>query len=281
MININCVYGPEHVHAIKSCMIPSLLQHENPSIRLNVISYDPEFSGSFGNVPSEKITVREYSSLQKTGFGESHNILAKQVDSECFIIVNPDCFFFKETISSMLEFWNNASTDVGIVEGRQWPFTHPKGYDAATNRTHWASGAFCLFDTLKFQSIGGFDPAYFMYLEDVDISWRMWINGYSVLHAPRSVIAHFTGVQHSKQDRISLERYYSLRNHLLITRKFLGVEAEAEEMNKLATTLERSIFEQIKTDVEVNFSSIFQQYDISSKDSHSMITLREIGVYHA
>jgi GT2 family glycosyltransferase len=43
-------------------------------------------------------------------------------------------------------------------------------------------------DALK--AVGAFDPRFFLYYEDTDLSWRMWSNGWSVLYEPRSVVRH-------------------------------------------------------------------------------------------
>ena len=36
----------------------------------------------------------------------------------------------------------------------------------------WAAGSFLLFKASLFRKLGGFDPGYFMYCEDIDICWR-------------------------------------------------------------------------------------------------------------
>lgn len=55
----------------------------------------------------------------------------------------------------------------------------------------FASGGSAIFDRQKFLEIGGFDtlllPAYW---EDVDISYRAWKRGYTILYEPRSVVRH-------------------------------------------------------------------------------------------
>ena len=42
-----------------------------------------------------------------------------------------------------------------------------------------------------FQDIGNFDPAYFMYYEDVDLSWRVRLKGFRIFPAQSSVVYHF------------------------------------------------------------------------------------------
>ena len=55
----------------------------------------------------------------------------------------------------------------------------------------FASGGSAMFDRKKFLEMGGFDalllPAYW---EDVDISYRAWKRGYTILYEPRSVVRH-------------------------------------------------------------------------------------------
>lgn len=40
-------------------------------------------------------------------------------------------------------------------------------------QTHWVSGAVLSLDTARFRAIGGFDAGYFLYMEDVDLCWRL------------------------------------------------------------------------------------------------------------
>ena len=57
-----------------------------------------------------------------------------------------------------------------------------------------------------------FDPYYFAYCEDLDLSWRTWIFGYNVVYAPKSFIFHKIGQVMNKQS--SRKKYYGERNLL-------------------------------------------------------------------
>ncbi len=51
-------------------------------------------------------------------------------------------------------------------------------------------GAAVLVKRAVFTELGGFDPGYFAYLEDVDLCWRAWLRGYQTLYVPEAVAWH-------------------------------------------------------------------------------------------
>ncbi|MEW6667850.1 MAG: glycosyltransferase family 2 protein [Thermodesulfobacteriota bacterium] len=76
-------------------------------------------------------------------------------------------------------------------------------------------GAAMMVRKAEFLSLGGFDPRYFMYFEDVDLCWRYWLKGYLVAYLPSSVVYHkFGGSAGSTRDS-PLRVFYGTRNSLL------------------------------------------------------------------
>ncbi|MDD5747679.1 MAG: glycosyltransferase family 2 protein [Actinomycetota bacterium] len=57
----------------------------------------------------------------------------------------------------------------------------------------WVSGAFIAFKRKAFDDVGGFDEDYHMYVEDVDICWRLREAGWKVYFTPKSLITHHIG----------------------------------------------------------------------------------------
>jgi N-acetylglucosaminyl-diphospho-decaprenol L-rhamnosyltransferase len=57
----------------------------------------------------------------------------------------------------------------------------------------WLSGSCFLVDLAAFRSVGGFDPGYFMYFEDVDLAARLGRRGYLHVYAPSAVVVHEGG----------------------------------------------------------------------------------------
>jgi N-acetylglucosaminyl-diphospho-decaprenol L-rhamnosyltransferase len=75
-------------------------------------------------------------------------------------------------------------------------------WDRSSEReVEWVSGCAMLVRREAFDSVGGFDEGYFMYVEDVDICTRLGQAGWSVLFCPELEVVHETGVSARKQSR--------------------------------------------------------------------------------
>ena len=57
----------------------------------------------------------------------------------------------------------------------------------------WVSGTCMLARRSAFDAVGGFDEAYFMYVEDVDLCWRFWQAGWTVGYEPAALVTHTVG----------------------------------------------------------------------------------------
>ncbi len=81
-------------------------------------------------------------------------------------------------------------------------------------KTLFACGGAMAIDAALFRTIGGFDPEFFAYYEDVDLGWRLWLSGYEIHYAPRAVVYH----RHSSTSRafpLETVRLLQVRNPLL------------------------------------------------------------------
>ena len=77
-----------------------------------------------------------------------------------------------------------------------------------------------------FKKIVGFDEDYFMYLEETDLSWRVWLSGYRVVFIPQSKVYHaFNTPKKSfkRYYRKNIVRYYGCRNYISTLVKNLGL----------------------------------------------------------
>ena len=92
----------------------------------------------------------------------------------------------------------------------------------------WAHGAFILFRRAAFDAAGGFDPAQWMYAEDIDIAWRLRAAGYSTAYEPSARVRHAGsaaavqafGEERSARHIRAAYRWMARRRGLLRTRAF-------------------------------------------------------------
>jgi N-acetylglucosaminyl-diphospho-decaprenol L-rhamnosyltransferase len=78
--------------------------------------------------------------------------------------------------------------------GNPWTARYRREREAPRERTAgWLSGSCFLVDLEAFRAVGGFDPGYFMYFEDVDLAERLGRAGYLHVYAPTAVVVHEGG----------------------------------------------------------------------------------------
>jgi GT2 family glycosyltransferase len=72
----------------------------------------------------------------------------------------------------------------------------------------FASGAAMVIRAEVFRRVGGFDERYFMFFEDVDLGWRLWLLGYRVRYVPGSIAYH--------RHHATAARFGAWREHYLL-----------------------------------------------------------------
>lgn len=88
-----------------------------------------------------------------------------------------------------------------------------------------AKSAACLIRKDVLDRIGGFDEDFYMYLEETDLCWRVWLAGYRVVFIPNSRVYHAYGTKKKATKEHYPEytvRYYGCRNYISTLLKNLG-----------------------------------------------------------
>ncbi|MBN2678812.1 hypothetical protein HHS34_010550 [Acidithiobacillus montserratensis] len=280
-VTIQCVYGSSHIRHIEECLIPALSRSTKRPIRFITINYNPS---SPDRVKSGlrfglEIVDLKNESPSVTGFAHNHNLMFKYGNPlDNFVIINPDCIPHINSIDVLIKRMEKTDGRVAIVEGRQWPFEHPKEYDPLTLHTPWASGAFSLIDAEFYRSIGGMDDIYFLYMEDVDLSWQAWLNGYSVIYEPEASITHFTGWRFYRDDILYPEQYFSLRNFIIISKKFFGECGEKEAIRRLMNLQDNELAKMAIHEYEIFFKQrVTKKYE---SKRHDNVKILGLGIFH-
>lgn len=163
------------------------------------------------------------------GYGTAANLGAKRAELPYLLVCNPDLVVGEGAVDALVARME-AEPGLGLVgplvrnpDGSVYPSarTFPDLVDALGHgalglvapgnrftaryrmldwdharpaRVDWVSGACVLARRAAWEDIGGFDPAYFMYLEDVDLCWRAREAGWAVGYEPAAEVTHTQGV---------------------------------------------------------------------------------------
>jgi GT2 family glycosyltransferase len=132
------------------------------------------------------------SSARNEGFGMGHNKCMQAAfrdGADAYIAANPDGAFHPDCLRAMLVM-HSARKGRALIEAQQFPEEHPKYFDPVTLRTTWVSGACMLIPRSLWEQTGGFDPSFFLYCEDVDLSWMARRLGFETLMCPSALFWH-------------------------------------------------------------------------------------------
>jgi hypothetical protein len=116
---------------------------------------------------------------------------------------------------------------VGLVPGLRKLYVASDSHEKA-RAIPWVTGAALAIRKSAFHEVGGFDPSFFMYYEEVDLSYRLYRAGWETHFTPAAEVMHVGGASTSQQrgpmyaQQISAALQYSERHH-----SDLGVELTA------------------------------------------------------
>ena len=159
-----------------------------------------------------------------SGYGKGHNLLTANTTADYICIINPDIIVEPKFFINMLEPFKQPG--VGMSEARQCPIEHQKVYDEETKETGWCVGACFIIRRDVFEKVKGYDTkTFFMYCEDVDISWRTRLLGYKLIYQPLAAVFHAKRISLAGKSKPSdLEWLYSSLGHLLMAHKWSDID---------------------------------------------------------
>ena len=174
------------------------------------------------------------------GFGAGVNAgIARAGDLGCtrVLVLNPDATIDPGSIRALLDASrvdHEALVGPRVIrsDGTAW-FTgavldpdrgstrRARDDELAGDRT-WQTGACFLTTIAMWDTVGGFDDDYFMYWEDIDLSWRWREAGGALVLLGEATAVHDAGGTQSGAGKSPLYVYFNCRNRLLFARKRLS-----------------------------------------------------------
>ena len=158
------------------------------------------------------------------GYAEGYNQLIKQTTNEYLVLVNSDVEVTENWLEGLIsildsdkqvaavqpkilsynnkELFEYAGAAGGYIDKYGYPFCRGRVFNTIEedlgqyndNRPiFWASGACFMVKKSVFDKLGGFDSMFFAHMEEIDLNWRMYNQGYKVMYCSESVVYHLGG----------------------------------------------------------------------------------------
>lgn len=191
-------------------------------------------------------------SLDKNyGFAEGYNIGLKEVEEEYVCIINNDILVTENWLDPIrmkikkypesiiqptildvnnTEYFEYAGASGGFIDKYGYPFCRGRIFNTLEkdigqyndSKVFWASGA-CFFISKKFfYKIGGFDKSFFSHMEEIDLCWRAFNQGYNSYSVTSSKVFHVGAATIKKNSR---KTYLNYRNSLIMLTKNLPLKS--------------------------------------------------------
>lgn len=172
---------------------------------------------AYGGTPTENYQRDKLiKNRENVGFAKACNIGAKVAKGKYLLFLNSDTQLQDKTIEDMVSFID-LNEKIGIVGGMllnadgsyqrtfarfytlPFVFTMLVGGDKVEmlgnqlkkeKKVDWVSGGFMLIRKTLFEELNGFDESFFMYLEDMELCYRMREIGYQTYIYPQAAALH-------------------------------------------------------------------------------------------
>jgi GT2 family glycosyltransferase len=223
---------------LKTCF-DSIAKSSYPFEKMEAIMVDNKSGdGSIDFVKASYPWVNVLSLDTNYGFAMANNIGAKNAKGEYLVFLNNDAVVTPNWLNSLVDTMEKDS-DIGIVGSKILFLDAPEkinsaganitfngvGYDIGflddDSEKYNAGGykgcvcaAAMMVRRREFLDFGGFDEDYFIYLEDVDLCWRYWLSGKTVLYIPGSTVYHKSSGTSGESRHSPLKVFYGTRNSL-------------------------------------------------------------------
>ena len=168
--------------------------------------------------------VRTIAFDKNHGFTGGYNKAFEQIDSELFILINSDIEVTEDWLSPIVRWmeehpecgacapklhsWQErdkfeyAGAAGGYIDRFGYPLcrgrvlkrleTDNGQYDSPAD-VFWATGACLAVRSEVYSRLGGLDDRFFAHMEEIDLCWRMQLEGWKVTVVPDSLVYHVGG----------------------------------------------------------------------------------------
>ena len=205
--------------------------------------------------------VRTIQFEKNLGFTGGYNRAFKEIDCDYFVLINSDIEVTEDWLTPLVK-WMDSHPDCGACAPKlhSWQerekfeyagaaggyldrFGYPfcrgrilkrlekdRGQYDSPQDVFWATGACLMVRSNVYKDLGGLDDRFFAHMEEIDLCWRMQLQGWKVTVVPESVVYHVGGGTLPASSPFKL--FLNYRNNLLMLDNNLAKTFALEEYRK-------------------------------------------------
>jgi len=256
MIDLSVIIVNYNVKEFLQNLLESL-KKASQGIKTEIIVIDNASDDGSVEIIREKFSfVNLIDSKVNLGFGRANNLGLQIARGKYLLLINPDTIVREDTFHKLIDFFENTP-DAGLAgckvlnpdgtlqlacrRGFPGPWTSftkiaglshlfPKSKLFATynltylneNETYEVdaiSGSFMMLRREVYEKVGGFDPDFFMYGEDLDFCYRTKMSGFKVYYFHDTEIIHYKG-ESTKRSSMDETKVFYQAMHLFVQKHF-------------------------------------------------------------
>ena len=243
-------------HFLDQCLRSVFDARQQLDLEVIVVDND-SIDGSVDHLKEHFPQVRIIANHENVGFARANNQAIRTASAPYILLLNPDTLIEKDTLRSCHHFMEEhpecGALGVRLIDGEgkflpeskrgfPTPFTslmRLSGLSKVFPRSRFFNrynlgflpeqeihpvdvlcGAFMFLRKAALDKVGLLDEAFFMYGEDIDLSYRIQQGGYSIYYYPLTTIVHFKGESTKKSSLKYFSTFY--RAMAIFARKHYG-----------------------------------------------------------
>jgi len=229
--------------------LPSVVANTSPELADIIVADNGSTDNSVEFLQNAFPDVKIIRFAENLGFAEGYNrAIARCRDYEYSLLLNSDVETPEGWIEPLFEametdpgtgacqpkilsyrrrdLFEYAGAAGGFIDRNGFPYCRGRIFDTCERdegqydtpiSVFWATGAALMVRTALYLKTGGLDRDFFAHMEEIDLCWRILLDGWRILAVPRSRVYHLGGGSLPASD--PRKTYLNFRNNLLLLHK--------------------------------------------------------------
>jgi GT2 family glycosyltransferase len=221
--------------------LPILVEKTSPVSRI-IIADNCSTDQSIEFLSEEYPTIEVIRLSTNYGFAEGYNQALKLINTEYYVLLNSDIEVSDNWLPPLIDQlkhpnvaacqpkiidYNNkkkfeyAGAAGGFIDSLGYPYCRGRIIDNVefdegqydqNSKIFWATGACLAIRADLFHKVGGFDGDFFAHMEEIDLCWRLQLQGFEITYTYESIVYHIGGGTLAKSN--PFKTYLNFRNGL-------------------------------------------------------------------